>query len=283
MKDTSPVELAYNALFAHPQGMTSRQLARVAFRLRGRAPAELAASLLRQLLAGDARFAKCDDGRWRLAPFRDPMLLDDAVFTIVDVETTGGLASHNRIIEIAAFRLSRGRINENYMSLIHPQRKIPLAISYLTGIYDEHVADAPVFSEIAAPLSDFIGDSIFVAHSAQFDFRFINTEFKRMGMPVMENPVLCTVKLSRRLFPQLQRYNLDSLCTHFSIELTDERHRAHGDAWATAIVMQHCLNAARDWNIETLQELFQFQAIPPVQLKKEQFSKDISIKKQEKG
>jgi DNA polymerase III epsilon subunit family exonuclease len=276
MKNASPIELAYKTLFAHPQGMTSKQLARAAFRLRGKAPAELAASLLRQSLAGDERFAECGDGRWRLTPFRDPIFLDDTVFTIVDVETTGGLASHNRIIEIAAFRLYRGKISENYMSLIHPQRKIPLGISYLTGIYDEHVADAPVFSEIAEPLAAFIGDTVFVAQSAQFDFRFVNMEFMRAGIPAMQNPVLCTVKLSRRFFPQIQRYNLDALCAHFAIDLTDERHRAHGDAWATAIVLRHCLNAAQDWNIETLQDLFQFQATPPARLKKEHFLKDTS-------
>jgi DNA polymerase III epsilon subunit family exonuclease len=264
----SPKEIAYKTLFVHPEGMTSKQLARMAFRLRGRTPVEPALMLLRQALNGDERFVECDDGHWRLAPFRDPIFLDDSVFTVVDVETTGGLASHNRVIEIAAFRLYRGQIKENYMTLINPERRIPLAISYLTGIYDEHVARAPVFSEIAEPLAAFIGDSVFVAHSAQFDFRFINMEFLRAGAPVMENPVLCTVKLSRRFFPHIPRYNLGALCEYFSIDLTDERHRAHGDAWATALVLQHCLNAAAAYNIDTLQELLRFQAMPPSRLKK---------------
>lgn len=264
----SPKELVYKMLFVHPEGMTSKQLARVAFRLRGRMPVEPAVSLLRRTLDGDARFVECDDGRWRLATLRDPIFLDDAVFTVVDVETTGGLASHNRVIEIAAFRLYRGQVKENYMTLINPERRIPLAISYLTGIYDEHVAKASVFPEIVEPLAAFIGDSVFVAHSAQFDFRFINMELLRAGAPAMENPVLCTVKLSRRFFPHIQRYNLGALCEYFSIDLTDERHRAHGDAWATALVLQHCLNVAVEYNIDTLQELFRFQATPPSRIKK---------------
>ena len=264
----TPVELAHRALMERPDGLPPTQLARAALRLKGSVPLELAQSLLLQSLAHDSRFEYRENGRWFLADTQAATPLDNVLFTVLDVETTGGLASYNRVIEVGAFQVSHGRVGRSYMSLINPGRKIPIFISHLTNIYDEHVADAPRFEQVAADVRQFIGDSVFVGHNAPFDFRFMNMEFARAGQPLLPGPAVCTIKLARRLMPELTSRSLGAVCRHLDIELKEERHRAHGDAWATALVLLHCLDLLRAHGIHTFEDFLRVHATAPARLRK---------------
>lgn len=153
-------------------------------------------------------------------------------YVVVDLETTGGDPSSNRITEIGAVKVRDGRIVEEWTSLVRPGRRIPSFIVKLTGITDEMVATAPEFAAIAGELRAFIGDAVFVAHRAKFDHGFLKTEFDRVGIR-LAGPVLCTVVEMKRHFPGLPSYGLGALSAHFGISL-DSHHRALCDARATA-------------------------------------------------
>ena len=180
--------------------------------------------------------------------------LDQVDFCVVDTETTGGSAQLNRVIEVAAYHVHDGIILGHFQTLINPGRPIPFWITGLTGIDDTMVRNAPSFCDIAAPLKTFLSKGIFVAHNALFDFRFIKEEFSRAGAE-FERPRLCTVKLARRLYPELPSRSLDALCDHFLIDIAD-RHRAFGDAEATVYVLKELLRKAkRDLGVITWEAL----------------------------
>ncbi len=148
----------------------------------------------------------------------------------VDVETTGANPVVDRITEIAILRVENGELVERWSSLVNPGRSIPPNIQSLVGISDEMVADAPAFAELADGVRALFADCIFVAHNARFDYGFIKNEFSRIG-EAFDAPVLCTVKLSRALFPQHHRHGLDALIERHGLVCT-ARHRALGDTEA---------------------------------------------------
>jgi DNA polymerase III subunit epsilon len=153
-------------------------------------------------------------------------LPQDLVF--VDLETTGGSAAHDRITEVGLVRLKDGEPVDEWSSLVNPERPIPAYIEAFTGISDEMVAGAPRFAEIAALLLEKLQGAVFVAHNARFDYSFLRSEFQRADRNFCAK-VLCTVKLSRRLFPEFVRHNLDAVMERHGLSC-DARHRALGDA-----------------------------------------------------
>lgn len=150
-------------------------------------------------------------------------------FAFVDVETTGGSASSDRLTEIAIIRYD-GRNCSSWQSLINPECRIPGYIENLTGITGSMVANAPTFAELAAHIQQLLAGHIFVAHNARFDYGFIKNAFRRVGQDFKAS-MLCTVKLSRRLYPQYQRHGLDYLIERHGLAMKD-RHRAYDDAYA---------------------------------------------------
>lgn len=145
----------------------------------------------------------------------------------VDLETTGATASRDRITEIGIVEVSAAGITE-WSSLVNPQMQIPAFITTLTGITDEMLRDAPSFSELAVEIKNRLEGHLFIAHNARFDHSFLKNEFRRLGIDFRPT-VLCTVKLSRRLYPGFGRHNLDTLIERHRLNVT-ERHRALGDA-----------------------------------------------------
>jgi DNA polymerase-3 subunit epsilon len=146
----------------------------------------------------------------------------------VDLETTGGVAAHHRIIEVGIVLLDRGEVVEEWNTLVHPGMHIPSAIAAFTGIDDSMVADAPPFEDVRAEVRRRLDGRLFVAHNARFDYGFLRTEFRRLGER-FSAPVLCTVRLSRALFKEHPRHNLDTLIERFGLSCS-ARHRALGDA-----------------------------------------------------
>ncbi|MEM9362056.1 MAG: exonuclease domain-containing protein [Bacteroidota bacterium] len=161
------------------------------------------------------------------------------MYTIIDIETTGNGIKGNRVTEIAIFKHDGKRIVDEFTSLVNPQCPIPYFITGLTGIDDQMVAHAPLFSEIADTIQEFTQNSVFVAHSVNFDYGVIKEEFRQLGIPFVRKK-LCTVRLSRKLIPGLQSYSLGKLCSAIDIPLSD-RHRARGDAHATVFLFEKLL------------------------------------------
>jgi DNA polymerase-3 subunit epsilon len=149
-------------------------------------------------------------------------------FVFVDLETTGGNAAYHRITEIGIIRVSDGVRVEEWSSLVNPECRIPASIEAFTGISNEMVADAPTFAELATTVAAKLAGATFVAHNARFDYSFLRAEFRRTERR-FSAAVLCTVKLSRRLFPEEPRHNLDALMQRHGL-VCAARHRALGDA-----------------------------------------------------
>jgi DNA polymerase-3 subunit epsilon len=154
----------------------------------------------------------------------------------VDLETTGGQAARDRVIEAGVVLLEDGRVVEEWSTLVNPGVRIPYAIQEFTGISEAMVADAPPFAEIAAALAARLDGRLFVAHNARFDYGFLRAEFRRLGRR-FRAPVLCTVRLSRALTPGERGHNLDAVMARWGIECA-ARHRALGDARVLAELLQ---------------------------------------------
>lgn len=152
----------------------------------------------------------------------------DRNVVFLDLETTGATAARDRITEIGLIEVDGGNFIREWSTLINPGIRIPPMIQALTGINDAMVASAPRFEDIARELYEAIDGRILIAHNARFDYGFLKNEFKRIDKS-FSAPVLCTVRLSRKLFPEHARHNLDSLISRHSI-VCNARHRALGDA-----------------------------------------------------
>jgi DNA polymerase-3 subunit epsilon len=146
----------------------------------------------------------------------------------VDLETTGTSASADRVTEVGIVRVEDGVRVCEWSTLVNPECSIPPAIQALTGITNAMVAHAPTFNQIADQVAERIAGCVFVAHNARFDYGFLKHEFGRLGRSFTAK-VLCTVKLSRRLYPDAGRHNLDALIVRHALTAS-ERHRALGDA-----------------------------------------------------
>jgi len=189
----------------------------------------------------------------RGAPAADK--LAELSYVVVDVETTGGSSfGPDRITEIAAVVVEHGEITRVYETLVNPQRPIPPMVTRLTNITWDMVKHAPTFRDIVPQVADAIRGHVFVAHNAGFDWRFVTTEIARATGERLEGRRLCTVKMARTLLPQLHRRSLDYLARHYNVEIT-ARHRAGGDALATARVFLRLLREARDRGCVTWPDL----------------------------
>ncbi|HLU61377.1 MAG TPA: exonuclease domain-containing protein [Gammaproteobacteria bacterium] len=181
---------------------------------------------------------------------------------IVDLETTGTHPRIDRIIEIGVVLVDPDGTTREWQTLIDPEVSIPPFIENFTGISDADVAAAPRFADIADELLELLGDRIFVAHNARFDYGFLRHEFQRAGLRFQRQP-LCTVKLSRRLYPAYSRHNLDALVGRHGLAV-DDRHRALGDA---RLVHRFLETARREHGAEALEaainELIKRPSLPP--------------------
>ena len=243
--------------------------------LNGRAPAALIADVILQVPNLEPPLAALfvselirDDWRLRLTEDcavelmcedDDCRPLAETDYIVLDLETTGAKPSACRIMEIGAYRISGGRIVDEFVTLVNPQMRIPPFVAQLTGISDSMVKDAPLFAEVAADWLRFADTAVIVAHNASFDVRFINHELSRLypGRR-MANPHLCTLSLSRSALPELPNYRLSTLAEHFTIELR-HRHRAGDDALATAEVFIRLLGLLERNGIRNLGAARQFR------------------------
>ncbi|MDE2879825.1 3'-5' exonuclease [Candidatus Palauibacter soopunensis] len=220
-------------------------------------PPAMAGRLVAQLLEGIPEVARDGEGgdAWRLAgegrrnPKPAAKGLHDLRYAVVDVETNGGFAEGNgRVVEIAIVDVDRGAIGGCYSTLVDAGVTIPPWITRLTGIRTEMTHGAPSFSQICDRVREHLRGRVFVAHNAAYDWGFLRAEMRRAGAGLPRGPRLCTVHLARRLIPGLERRGLDSVADYYGIEIR-ERHRARGDAVATARILVRMLEDAerRGW------------------------------------
>ncbi|MGD8866717.1 MAG: exonuclease domain-containing protein [Gemmatimonadales bacterium] len=211
-------------------------------------PTALATCLVREVLGGDPRF-EVDRERWLLrdeAEGYGSYPLGELDFVVVDVEATGGSpARGDRLTEFAAVKVSGGKIVESFESLINPQRSIPPSVTRLTDITDAMVADAPTFGELADKVRMALEGAVFVAHNVAFDWRLLQAEFQRCRGGRLGGERLCTLRMARRLHPELPRRNLHALADYYAIT-SDRWHRAGSDARATAEIFVRFLARLSD-------------------------------------
>ena len=153
------------------------------------------------------------------------------MYTIVDLEATGGKFNEESIIEIAIYKFDGVSITDQFISLVNPEKEIHPYVEKLTGISTKMLKTAPKFHEIAKRVIEITSDSVLVAHNAQFDYRILQLEFKRLGFDFSMKSI-CTVILSQELLPDQESYKLGRLSRSLGIPIKD-RHRASGDALAT--------------------------------------------------
>lgn len=249
-------------------------------------PRVVAEHMATALFTGRTEFVREASGQWALAPARGAAahgsdrrmlsstglmdlaavvtpcdaadLLGSLSWVVVDVETTGGRPwSGDRITEIAAVVVRDGEVREVFETLVNPQRSIPPMISALTNITWSMVKDAPVFRDVCERVLSAMSGNIFVAHNAGFDWRFVTAEVTRASGQRLSGRQLCTVRLARKLLPHLRSRSLDHVAAYYGVNIS-ARHRAAGDAIATAHVLLGLLRDARERGCESwpaLQEL----------------------------
>jgi DNA polymerase III subunit epsilon len=242
------VERAVAILAAGPA--STEELAVRVLGMRGNAGA--AASAVWALLAGDPRFLVSGTGEWSLRAAAVPAarLLQDESWVVVDVETTGGTpTSGHRVTEVAAVRVQGGEIVDVFSTLVNPGRPIPAMITSLTGISDRLVRDAPRFRDVAPRVAAMVQGHVFVAHNAPFDWRFLCAEMELAQGSTLSGRQLCTVRLARKLLPQLPSRSLDALAHYFGLDIA-ARHRAADDAVATAKILLLFLDMLGERGIE---------------------------------
>ncbi len=172
------------------------------------------------------------------------------IFTAFDTETTGLMNKTDRIIEIGAVKFSKDGVIDKFSTLINPQMPIPFASTKVNGITDQMVANEPIFADICDDFLDFIQGSILLAHNANFDIGFINAELLRINKNQLKKPnvpAVDTLKDSRKIYPELGKYNLQFLASEFNIYV-ENAHRALDDARVCMELFQHNLAHLKEIN-----------------------------------
>jgi len=227
-------------------------------------PLLLAERLAVAMFGGRPEFARDNHGRWCLVANRaatarftssDSELLSRLSFAVVDVETTGTQPfAGDRITEVAVALVRGGEVADCFETLVNPERPIPAFITRLTNITWDMVKDAPTFADVAPRVVATMTGHIFTAHNATFDWKFMAAELARADGQCLAGRRLCTVRLARRLLPQLPRRSLDHLARYYGVTVVG-RHRAGGDALATARCLVRMLADAQDRGCETWDDL----------------------------
>ncbi len=192
------------------------------------------------------------------------------MYAIVDIETTGSYAAANGITEISIRVHDGTAVIEKFETLINPGQPIPYYIQAMTGITDKMVSNAPAFSDVAEKIYTILHDKIFIAHNVNFDYSFVNAQLKQCGFD-LNSKKLCTVRLSRKIFPGFPSYSLGKLCHSLGIKIND-RHRAGGDADATVNVFELLLQNDKEQHIQKSLQRNSKEAILPPNVPKEHFT-----------
>ena len=215
--------------------------------------------VVRALLGSDPRFVQTHDQCWTVQGSRIlQQSLDEATFVVVDLETTGSVIGVDEIIEIGVVVVSGGEVQDRYETLVWSDRSIPPWVARLTGISNKDLEGAPTFSDVAETVASMLDGNVFVAHDIRFDLPFLSWEFARRGVVRPAVTGLCTLQLSRQLWPDLTSRSLPDLARHFQVN-HENPHRAGDDAAATAAVLGAALQDVRAMGLGDLGDLFRLE------------------------
>jgi DNA polymerase-3 subunit epsilon len=202
--------------------------------------------------------------------------IDEAVYAVLDVETTGLGPANNNIIEIGIVKVRNGKKLETFHSLVNPARNIPYFITQFTGISDDDVYNAPMFDEISDKILDFLDDCILIGHNLQFDISFMRKEFRLCGVDKFNPPQICTCKLARRIFPALKSKSLASVAQFMKIH-NENAHRALSDAEVTSRIFNKMLSQLKkEEHFITVEEVINHQYSPNTKIQKTVVKKQLS-------
>lgn len=215
--------------------------------------------VVRALLKADPRFVETHDHCWTvLGSSVLQQNLADATYAIVDLETTGSVIGVDEIIEIGLVVMHGSEIVDRFETLVWSDRTIPPWVARLTGISNRDLEGAPTFSDVAETVATLLDGNIFVAHDIRFDLPFLSWEFARRGVVRPAVTGLCTLELSRQLWPDLASRSLSELARHFDVA-HDNPHRAGDDAEATAAVLQAALKDMKTLGLVDLGDLYRVE------------------------
>ena len=193
-----------------------------------------------------------EDGRYSLKTYFTPY--EKYRYCVIDIETNGSKPGTSQVIEIGAVMLENGEVIDRFETFVECAY-LPEYITKITGIEPIDLMDAPTRKSALTKLRYFMGDAIFVAHNANFDYSFLNASFDRFGLGGIGNPKLCTIDLARRTF-ESERYGLAYLIDFLGIE-TATHHRAYSDAVCAATVMEKSLETLPEY-VKTADDLLRF-------------------------
>lgn len=183
--------------------------------------------------------------------------INSKTYVIVDIETTGLSPYRHNITEIAALKMKKHRVVDEFITLVNPGCHVPSFITRLTGINDQMVRGAPPIRKVIPRFLSFLSDNPFVAHNAWFDHSFLDYA-ARKNKKFITNDVICTCRLARRLLPDLPRKNLGTVCSHFNI-INIKEHRARGDAHATTKIFSNFMKILEEKGVKNYEDLVRFQ------------------------
>lgn len=222
----------------------------------------MAKKILTGLLSGDPRFLFESACLTFQAPEAESLPLRENTYVVIDLETTGANpAARDRITELAFIKVRGGRIVDEFVSLVNPEVPVPPFISNLTGITDAMVCSAPTFETLAGKAMEFLGNAVLVAHNAKFDTRFLDAEFDRTISAGLGLPHVCTLQTARQIIRGLPNYRLQTVAAHYNVEI-EGRHRAAGDARATARIWIKMLETMERYGVPSLSVARGFKLYP---------------------
>ncbi|MEZ4387352.1 MAG: exonuclease domain-containing protein [Candidatus Krumholzibacteriia bacterium] len=213
--------------------------------------------VVRSLLDADPRFLRTHCRRWsaRWAPHLQ-LPLAEAAFAVVDLETTGSLIGVDEIMEVGLVRVERGRVVTRYTTRVRATRGIPPWVSRLTGISEADLVQAPEFEEVTPALLELLDDAVFVAHDIRFDQPFLRWELVKRDLEFPCQTGLCTLQLSRALWPDLPSHSLGELASSLGVA-HGQPHRAGDDAEAASGVLMRAMTEAVAMGRVTLGDLME--------------------------
>jgi DNA polymerase-3 subunit epsilon len=185
-------------------------------------------------------------------------------FLIVDLETTGMKAARSQVIEVGAVEVDGFTLGREFATLVNPGVPVPPFIAGLTGIRDAMLIEAPGIKAVLPLVERMLQGRVLVAHNLRFDASFLEAAWEQVFGRGIAAPTLCTVKLSRRVFPELQSHSLDAMAGHLGIRPeargAKARHRALGDARMTAALLVQICMRLRGEGVESVSDLIAFQS-----------------------
>ena len=243
-KEKRSLDELYNILKAERQdGVGAEFILESIMKMKG-AKGALALKLAETHIGDDPRFIFAGGVcKLKQAP-RGAELFNAPSYCAVDIETTGLSAKNDAIIEIAAVRVCDGQLAGSFSSLVNPGVSISEEITKINGITNEMVENAPFIEDVMPKFLDFLSDSVFVAHNSPFDLAFINEALQRQYYQKMVNPIICTLKLSKMIYPSFDSHSLDSVTKKMKIAMSNH-HRALSDAEACAKILINLLKTIK--------------------------------------